>query len=193
MDTTIREVVHAVCATYYGHNLPNTENLLQWYARVCAEEPDKKKQVRGGLNIIFRMYGPGKSHLGRAFLFEDTPSIRDWFASEVGECSRRFTILCNAYDYSRKTIEENRDSRRSYDPTEDSIRAVRAALTRAQSNAKNIAALEKCYEIIVANMPEAKDALGSTRVKLIATANTNTGCVTTLTAELERLPQTPQI
>ena len=40
---------------------------------------------------------------------------------------------------------------------------------------------------------EAKDALGSTRVELIATANTNTGCVTPLTAELERLPQTSQI
>ena len=193
MAADIREIVHAVCATYYGHNLPNTENILQWYASVCAEEQDKNKQVQGGLDILFRMYGPDNSHLGRAFLFEDASSIRAWFASEVGECSRRFTILCNAYDYARTTIAENRDSRRAYDTTEDSLRAVRSALTSAQSNAKNIAALEKCYEIIVANMPEAKDALGSTRVQLIATSNTNTGCITTLTAELERLPQTSQI
>ena len=193
MATDIRETVHALCATYYGHNLPDTAPVLQWYAHLCAEEPDEKKRVQDGLDLTYRTYGPVKRELGTAFLFESGERILVWFKDVVEQTEYRLTALRSAYDYTRRDIAERRSKDSSYDCVEGSLRAVRSALTRAQSNTKNIEALFKCYDIIVKNMPEATDAADSTKDKLIATANTNTGCVTTLTAELERLPQTSQI
>ena len=160
---------------------------------VCAEEQGKNKRVQAGRDLTYRTYGPVKMELGTAFLFESGERILVWFKDVVEQTEYRLKALRSAYDYNSQDIAERRSKDSSYDCVAGSLRAVRSALTRAQSNTKNIEALFKCYDIIVKNMSEATDAADSTKDKLRAAANANSSCVHLLTEELERLSQTSQI